>query len=371
MQNLSFLCLLFLLLGIPAFGNGYETANTDVQMRVDAFLQDVLNYKKLPCIDVKLVKEVVSPPENEDKVREIVTEIYGKSNIASVHGKKLNPLDYQAEIESEVRHILCLQNPPRIINQRIRADGRYLRLDQTILSDNFDGADCNGYAATYINSGFPNEGDYTHYLFDHVEKTATIWNCLPMWSIKQVNEFGTIPAILQKKIRMHAFNRDVKRSDRCEIRIDQNVTLVDGVPVIKARILLEKEGEQWELVCHSENANIVYDCSCADSRTHNKKWERECRDFDSSSFPHSIVERQWDDEGVVLKEERIAVVNVKFSRISDQIFKFKLPVGYTMIDRRVAPPMIIDEFIERGLDLDFDPMVGLDGEGMLNEHLDY
>jgi hypothetical protein len=111
----------------------------------------------------------------------------------------------------------------------------------------------------------------------------------------------------------------------------------------------------WQVECDTEDYSQVYICEYYDAETGMLRWYRECGDFDEKGWPHTVTFREFNKQGKLTKECNLAVISVEVNaEIDPNTFKFSVPLGYTMIDRRVSPPMIIDAMANDAFHLDID-----------------
>ena len=341
---------------------------------------DILATQRIPStIDVTLIKEVSTPSQSEQGVRRLVESIYDHSETGAVHAREMDSASREAEMKAEIQNILQQQGEPRIIEQRIRAKGHLYRVDQTVFGSGFV-ADANRpYAMTYVNSGAMTQGDYTHFRLDHEEQTATVWDSRPMWGRTPVEDLGKIPAQLTYLLLQNlnedcgespSANADTECSDApcppllCtseetgtdKKRVDIRVAAAgSGKNQIDIAFPALAGAARWRLTCDAQNPAQIGMCESRDAGTGSIIWTRECLDFDEGGFPRNVTERFFDGEGSLLREERMAIVDVKTDlELDSGLFAFRVPLGFYLVDRRVEPPLVMQKIPAEAFEIPFD-----------------
>lgn len=330
-------------------------------------------------IDVTLIKEVSTPGQSEQWVRRQVESIYDHSETGAVHTREMDSQSREAEMKAEIQNILQQQGEPRIIEQRIRAKGHLYRVDQTVLGSGCAADPNRLYAMTYVNSGAMTQGDYTHFCLDHEEQTATVWDSRPMWGRTPVEDLGKIPAQLTYLL-LQNLKEDcgespladagtecsdapcpslLRTSEDREInkkRVDIRVEAVgSGKNQIDIAFPSLAGAARWRLTCDARYPSRIGMCECRDAGTGSIIWTRECLDFDEGGFPRNVTERFFDREGNLLKEERMAIVDVRTDlELDSGLFAFRVPLGFHLVDRRVEPPLVMQKIPAEAFEIPFD-----------------
>ena len=96
------------------------------------------------------------------------------------------------------------------------------------------------------------------------------------------------------------------------------------------------------LIVDKENYSRVYSYEIYDLETGNLNYRREAKEFSEEGYPRQIFTISYNNLGKIVEEERITVENVNLeAAISEDLFKFTVPSGYTMVDARLSPALII------------------------------
>jgi hypothetical protein len=100
------------------------------------------------------------------------------------------------------------------------------------------------------------------------------------------------------------------------------------------------------MICDREDYSRVYYMSICMPTTGKVFYVRECSDFDSQNFPHSLTEIQYDLNGDLKEKSVYRIEKVELNPvIPDEVFAFNPPEDYDVADHR--PGSGYDEKIKR------------------------
>ena len=200
-RSLSLVKLIALMFALGNVKSGVVYAEQEAMINTDQVYKLVVAaWKQLPRnIDVTLSNEFMPKKTSPDVLRSTVKKIYDATDKGAVNQ---DASVKTKEIESEVKRISEEQKSPRRLFQRIRIDQERYRLDQTVMTPGVEIKEGTPFEQTFVNSGNPRNGDFTHFDYDHVMKRANIRNNRSMWKTTEVDDLFGLPLVVQLLVRV-------------------------------------------------------------------------------------------------------------------------------------------------------------------------
>jgi len=318
-------------------------------------------------IDVMLFLKITTPPKPDEQIRQEVEKSFEKDIEAL--GENPHPLVLQRIMDSIDRNIqrrIKSQQFPRLIKKRIRISGNKQRTD-SVIAEPGKRIDPNEPLDTFVNVGERNSPDFFSFHYYHKLKQAVIRDGSG-WSKRDPARFAHMPlgpasalqAFLgrnQRTIEEPVFILD---SDKMETLSRTGLSTIEYVGGIKVngvnRILISPAPdspdtrEQIEIgdpnylptvvmICDKEDYSRVYNLKFCNPLTGEPFYIRECSNFDAQGFPRNVTETQYDMDGNLKKKSVYNIVNVELNpSFPDDLFTFKPPEGYKVVDNRTKKP---------------------------------
>jgi hypothetical protein len=312
-------------------------------------------------IDITLYKEIEKPPLKVEQIRAIVQDAYGKSEIGALYTKD-NVVERDREIEQEINRILIEQESTTILLKRIRKSNNLQYTDQTKARDGLKLTDETPFEKSYVNGGDRSRKDYTHFSYDHVSKIASVLNNSTMWRTSNVLDFQGLPqytAIILQSLIGTAEKNGQELTITPDAEKIKNLVLGKNEKMlvlishegnrdrIEIKIPPDSENPAFVLLCNQDDYTKIYNYEVSNPKTGDILFSREFDDYDEFGYPHSVTNTKFDEDGKLRRREHHAVIKVDLTpSFSEEIFKFQVPPGYSLVDRRFGTPMVIDEVPE-------------------------
>jgi len=238
------------------------------------------------------------------------------------------------------------------MEEHIRIDGGLYRLDQIMIESD------KKVATTFVNCGDKEKGDYTHFAYQHESKTANISNSKSRWSEHRLDEWAGMPKAIRFLFRM-LLNKDESKSD-----VDSTISneeainkLVKGqIEGFRIQIDPEENNNQCVIISISMSFlnNTLYTITVDKhdyarvyhferySMAGELQYRRDTNTFGENGYPLRIEICDYDNHGQ-LRDQTTAVVEkvVLEPELPAALFAFTVPPGYTMIDDRQSPALIV------------------------------
>ncbi|MCK4793196.1 MAG: hypothetical protein KAV87_56215 [Desulfobacteraceae bacterium] len=321
---------------------------------------------KHDSFDIELIKQVRNAPVPNEKLREQIEHVYKNMEYN-------DPVQRQKDIEFAIQAELEKNGKPRVLRQRIRVSDIFYRLDQDMVND-VEAIDTgNDWRWTYVNFGDPDNKDFTRFIYQHDVRHATIMNNGKQWRRHKVEEWVGMPISVRKTVKYFLSKRESLQQDEDLVLPDKNLMqsltmgdnkglvitveeeemrgrLVDRlqltmpeIPEFKTVLLVDKEDYSKVQRCEIWNANG------------NPAYIREIYSFDEQGLPRELHIEEYDKDGNIRKTQDIGISKIKLDiSIPNDVFDFKPPQHYTIVDERLSPPLVVrpieDEFLLDNLD---------------------
>jgi len=317
-------------------------------------------------IDVMIYKEVKKRARNIELIRKEVERELKEVEQQFENLKNEGIIIEKIDLENEVKKRVAAYNQPKLFKEQIRIDGYLYRLDQTSIKSDINVGPEVDVHRTYVNCGNKEKNDYTHFCYDHEYKQAIIDNSKKtVWREHRVNEWIGIPKEVSELLKKASGTRGSESGDDTLIpSIDAIPKLINGeidgfgIEFDEAEIdnhaadkIIMTLGPQNKKVCclivDKEDYSRVHNYEIYNLLTGSLLKRREAKEFDEEGYPRQIYTITYNNLGKIIEEERIVVENVDLEPVlSDDLFKFNVPSGYTMIDDRLSPALIVKAFDE-------------------------
>jgi hypothetical protein len=218
---------------------------------------------------------------------------------------------------------------------------------------------------THVNCGDKEKGDYTHFFYDTKHKQATIANAPEsVWSEHRVGNWSGLPpyvAVLLKQLS--GYEKDkvkgltalqemlVQDSGPLKSRISQTVCgEKDADRICFYRQVGTQEMVLCDMILYREDYAKTYSFKLY-SPTGSLIESQENRNFGEDGYPRQVDIVEYNESGKIIKESKIVIETVLLSPIINKdVYAFKLPIGYTMIDDRVSPALVVSPVISSELE---------------------
>ncbi|MHC4396109.1 MAG: hypothetical protein ACYS1A_10695 [Planctomycetota bacterium] len=314
-------------------------------------------------LDVTLYKELTKPAMSIEQIRINVQKVFDATEDGAKYRMDIEGdiKNRNAEIEQEINRIAKEQQSPRVLKQQIRIMDHYYRLDQTIVKPGMQVEQEMAYEQTFVNSGDPSKGDYTHFDYDHNRKIATIYGSKSMWRRDKILDLATMPmgahfliqAFLGEKMEtptgdiLVPDNQKMRKLamgdiDNLNISISSEGIGPDARDHIMIRVPKVSSNNMIVITCDRDDYSRVYRFESHNPQTGQLMFVRECEDFDSQGFPHNATMQWYDKSGKIVRKENWAVEEVKLnSALAKDLFSFHIPSNYGMVDRRLEKPFVV------------------------------
>jgi hypothetical protein len=308
---------------------------------------DALQFDQPQAIDITYVHSVPMPQQDLATLRAKALEIQERQRDHDTSEK-----DFQVLVEQQIQ-ILLDEQEGIILSERVRSDGQNYRLDQQRLSLVL-GKKVG--KQVFVNNGSAKDGEFNrfHYVYDN--KMAHIHNDI-LWQQVESTRFMGWPGNVKKLLTDTLFTKEdgvlVLNTEAYESfkttgsfsnlkmtvnEVQLNNNLVDeiefsvtGTEFVLSRIYVDKNN--YARVLKTEN----YDIPSFKLRSIN-----EYSDFGQDNFPRTINTSTYDNQGNVISGSVFSVEKVKLNPTLDSgIFEFHVPLGWTLADYRVDPPLIV------------------------------
>lgn len=336
----------------------YATPNIE-QSQIEKLLTAVWE-EPINTIEMVVYVEKNKQPMPEVQIRSIVEKMYTASDIGAINTTEDSR---QAEINAEVDRIKREQENPTLLKQRITLKDHFMRVDENNLSALYPTGfkvPVLEYTRTYVNAGDPASNDYTHYEYNHVSEIATIFNSKDRWHKARVNEWFGIPSHM-KIVLQSMLGNLIKDDGMMRFQIDpQKVEKFRNNEIENIAVTIEKQNSGKDTVvlshiteskstpilvmqCDQSDYSKVYLLEAYDLTTGHCIQRRECNGFDSKGFPEEMrISNYSRDTGDLLKEAKYAIESVELNKeIPVEFFDFSLPSGYSLVDRRLDSPLVV------------------------------
>ncbi|MGB9625730.1 MAG: hypothetical protein ACPMAQ_12810, partial [Phycisphaerae bacterium] len=273
-------------------------------------------------------------------------------------------LERQEEIEMNVREWMKEQEGPRRVVQRVRTDGQRWRMDRCILpperapsldirlSDTFvmlgGAATRDGHKAfEYVGAGraariVPDETVYAG-------TPVVDWLGVPfIWSVRlefgRLGDAGRIVPDETKRDECIARGGVTPRGKTIRIRREL-APGASGHPRDRVDFLSGEGGARlvMSMVCdHDDYARVFRFEAYAEDGT--LRVLKEAGEYDAEGLPHSVRMATYTGGGAVADDVRVTFLAVNTKPVfADDVFEFRPPPGYAIVDARQSPGRVIRE----------------------------
>jgi hypothetical protein len=303
-------------------------------------------------VDLVVYREIARPSKSPEQVRSAVEKAFdlmdGPEGGTSLAQKE--------EVDANVRSILKSQEYPRYLAERFRTEGTRLRVDLAKLAQAGDfGMDVR-LTDTYVSRPDPTKDGYKRFEYMGEFKSAWIhrdsfsyggvdfggWIGMPNWAKAFVRAaFGKKSekgAIVPDETKIKEFLRQGSPS------LDISFMAADSAgTVTRDRIEFVPSGGGGRpvisLVCDRNDYWRVYRAETWDPSTGRLTSLREADGFDANGFPQQYRFEAYDEQGKVRQSEIISFLKANINpAFSDDVFEFRPPPGYSVVDARESPP---------------------------------
>jgi len=327
-------------------------------------------HEPIRSIDLTIHKKVIAAGRSIESLREEVRkDLDERAAVAKeMMDKHAGGIVFKEppSFDKELARRVAIHNSPRFMEERIRIDGEQYRLDQKRFgSDDRTDEDATP-STTYVNCGAVTEGDFTHFSYEHQSARAVISdNKGTVWREHKINDWRGIPADARMVLRLALGEDDasgptdnaIGKLVSAALENDISVTISEGEDDAVSKhwihISIRSSGSDlYRILVDAEDYSRVFVYETYRVGTGQLQYRRETGEFDAQGFPRSVHTTSYDDSGNVREEEWISVDRVELNpSLTEGLFKFKAPVGYTSIDERFSPALIIEPEEEEVPDL--------------------
>jgi len=301
-------------------------------------------------VDVTFFIEHQRKPMKLSEVERSVRYAYDASERAAM---KLSHEEREFSISQEVERIIREQELPRYARQRVRVQRHLYRLDETKL--NAHDSELNATpTATYVNGGTGLKGDYMHFVYDHQQKTATVFSKKGRWQEQRVADWLGIPTHARAVLKI-LLGAQIETGEWVPSP-DKSQSIAQGED---EQFLLDVEQRKDQvafsitlrstpgrpsivLICDAQNYSKVYETCFYNFQTGKMREKIQRDDFDRNGFPRSVHHVMYTEEGIISMEANIAVEKVELGcDLPQALFEFNAAEGYVIVDRRFKTPLVL------------------------------
>jgi|GEM_PF-3267254 len=310
-------------------------------------------WQELPeSVDVTFYIERHLRPMKPAEVEKSVRYAY---DMTDKDAPKTSSEEREKDIAAEVKRIIQERQQPRYSRQRVRTQGHLYRMDDTALMNENDQVSASP-SNTYVNGGTGVAGDRTHFVYDHGEKTATLFTSKSRWQQQRVEEWSgmtTRAKILFKSMLGSVEQKEwIPSAEKMREAAEgaQEHFLLDINPVegrqdrIKISVTFTKypDNPLLVLVSDAQDCAKVYEAVFYDPQTGTAREKIQRDDFAPNGFAQSIHRVVYAKDGTITTEHKIIVEKLEVAPdFPEDLFRFRAPEGYAIVDRRFKTPLVV------------------------------
>ncbi len=322
--------------------------------------------KPLQSIDVSLYKDIAHPAKSVEEIREMIEGFFNKAE-----GPKANlspqELDMRnRNIQLNVERTLKEQEAGRRVKQRVRIWGQRQRIDQVnaqprmVLMPGTPSQHTLGpitvgpntpYETSFVNTIDKKSGLFMSFAYYHASKKLqvtskekTTWKRNDVIELAQLaTPFQALLGLNKGSVAEPVFVPDPDKMEQLRktglVAAKLRLTIKPDPDYPDDRDYIQLKSDDCPcgsvFVCEKADYSRVYYMETCNPITGHPLYIRECSNFDSQGFPHNATVIQYDLSGKLKKKKVYTIERVELNpSIPDELFEFKPPEGYEVIDLR-------------------------------------
>lgn len=268
----------------------------------------------------------------------------------------------EEEIQLNVQLRLKEQEVPRRLVQRIRSDGERWRLDQTVLPPEKDLEPDTRLSETYATLGVRATSDgYRAFRYVGATRSALVLPDHTAYAGSPARDWLTVPYMWIIRLtfgRLDSDNRLVRdegKRDECiaqggltargtTIRVSPEASKGPaGATLDRVEIFGEGGGRIVSMICDRHDYTRVYRFEVYGPNG-NLAVFREVDDYDAEGNPLGLRMETYDENGSIVDGTSVRFLRVDTApEFPDEVFDFRPPAGYAVIDMRQSPGQVITD----------------------------
>lgn len=314
-------------------------------------------------VDALFWREFMLPQASEDELRRRVDEAFKAER--EIRGA--DSAELEEEIAMNVRNMLKEQQSPRRVVQRVRTDGKRTRLDQAILQGGQAVGPDVRLSDTYMMLGDrpTREGYKVFQILAGQLRTATIYPDDFVWAAPPVLDWILPPHLLMARVMFGRLEGDdlvldKAKRDECiaqggSLRGEWTIRVIPeaasgGSGQARDRLEFYKAGGTdghpvLTAVCDREDYGRVYRSEARDPKTGALLKVQEVEAYDANGMPQRFRVESYGGAGQPIPNaETIELMGIELNPVlPDDVFEFRPPPGYAIVDLRRSPGRVIRE----------------------------
>jgi hypothetical protein len=321
----------------------------------------------IESIDITFYKDYTKVSEPVEQIHKRAEEFADRE----FKGRSINELKpYEIErrnkiIEINFKNWVENQKFPRKIKSWVRISGDKQRIDLVKVGLNESLESNVPLVDTFINAKDANTGNFVSY--HYAGDMNTVFVDTTKWTKETIVQFVGVPIAgglqaflgIDKGSTLTSLNyipdpnkmAELARTGLASIESVAGIKVKGNKGVNKisvrpdpntsnARDIIEMGDPNYfptaVLMCDRKDYSRVYRTEFHVQTTNKLIYLRECGDFDSNGFPHSITEIKYEKDGNLAEKSVYKVIKVELNpSIPDEVFKFNPPQGYKVVDHRL------------------------------------